>query len=111
MQLKIEKSKFKKYPLNKISEALQSGLSNNYKDKQRDLLFNLMMDVTRIYFTIYQLLVNFLLPGILMVACYSGSSIIGKSVFFLAMFFLTFIQSCVSCSVKDFLLLRFGTQL
>ena len=39
------------------------------------------MDVTRIYFTIYQLLVNFLLPGILMVACYSGSSIIGKSAF------------------------------
>jgi hypothetical protein len=31
MQLKIEKSKFKEYSLNKISEALQSGLSNNYK--------------------------------------------------------------------------------
>tara|TARA_A100000164_G_scaffold83281_1_gene71126 strand:+ start:52 stop:162 length:111 start_codon:yes stop_codon:yes gene_type:complete len=31
MQLKIEKSKFKKYPLNKISEALQNGLSSNYK--------------------------------------------------------------------------------
>ena len=28
----------------------------------------------RIYFTIYQLLVNFLLPGILMVACYSGEA-------------------------------------
>jgi len=31
MQLKIEKSKFKEYSLDKISEALQSGLSNNYK--------------------------------------------------------------------------------
>jgi hypothetical protein len=31
MQLKIEKSKFKEYSLNKISQALQSGLSNNYK--------------------------------------------------------------------------------
>ncbi len=31
MQLKIEKSKFKEYSLSKISEALQSGLSNNYK--------------------------------------------------------------------------------
>ena len=31
MKLKIEKSKFKKYPLNKISEALQNGLSSNYK--------------------------------------------------------------------------------
>ena len=32
MQLKIEKSKFKEYSLDKISEALQSGLSNNYKE-------------------------------------------------------------------------------
>ena len=31
MQLKIEKSKFKEYSLDKISEALQIGLSNNYK--------------------------------------------------------------------------------
>jgi hypothetical protein len=31
MQLKIEKSKFKEYSLDKISEALQVGLSNNYK--------------------------------------------------------------------------------
>ena len=32
MQLKIEKSKFKEYSFDKISEALQSGLSNNYKE-------------------------------------------------------------------------------
>ena len=32
MQLKIEKSKFKEYSLDKISEALQNGLSNNYKE-------------------------------------------------------------------------------
>ena len=31
MQLKIEKSKFKEYSLDKISEALQKGLSDNYK--------------------------------------------------------------------------------
>ena len=31
MQLKIEKSKFKEYSLDKIYEALQIGLSNNYK--------------------------------------------------------------------------------
>ena len=31
MQLKIEKSKFKEYSLDRISDALQSGLSNNYK--------------------------------------------------------------------------------
>ena len=31
MQLKIEKSKFKEYSLDKIHEALQIGLSNNYK--------------------------------------------------------------------------------
>jgi hypothetical protein len=31
MQLKIEKSKFKEYSLDSISDALQSGLSNNYK--------------------------------------------------------------------------------
>ena len=31
MQLKIEKSKFKEYSLDKISKALQVGLSNNYK--------------------------------------------------------------------------------
>ena len=30
MQLKIEKSKFKEYSLDKISEALQNGLSSNY---------------------------------------------------------------------------------
>ena len=36
------------------------------------------MEMIRIYFTIYQLLVNFLLPGILMVACYSGFVIILK---------------------------------
>ena len=37
------------------------------------------MEMIRIYFTIYQLLVNFLLPGILMVACYSGFVVIFKS--------------------------------
>ena len=31
MQLKIEKSKFKEYSLDKISKALQNGLLNNYK--------------------------------------------------------------------------------
>ena len=31
MQLKIEKSKFKEYSLDKISKALKNGLSNNYK--------------------------------------------------------------------------------
>jgi hypothetical protein len=31
MQLKIEKSKFKVYSLDKISKVLQNGLSNNYK--------------------------------------------------------------------------------
>ena len=31
MQLKIEKSKFKEYSLDKISQALQNGLSSNYK--------------------------------------------------------------------------------
>ena len=31
MQLEIEKAKFTEYPLEKISEALQLGLSQNYK--------------------------------------------------------------------------------
>ena len=31
MQLKIEKAKFTEYSLDKISEALQDGLSDNYK--------------------------------------------------------------------------------
>ena len=31
MQLEIEKAKFTEYPLERISEALQLGLSQNYK--------------------------------------------------------------------------------